>query len=195
MNVLLSMAAFALATSITPGLVNIVALSAGAQYGIAASLRHVSGATVGFTLLLLLTGLGLREVLLQWPQLAAAIRWAGIAFLLFMAYKLAADDGRLEAGEAGKGPSFMQGAALQWLNPKAWLASLAGMGAYAADGDRVLVWQFALVYFVVCYASIACWAYAGAFLRPYLRNTARVRRFNRAMATLIAASVLYLLRA
>jgi len=44
---------------------------------------------------------------------------------------------------------------MQWLNPKAWLASLAGMGAYAADGDGRLVWQFTVVYFVVL-LSVDC---------------------------------------
>ena len=54
MSLLLSMAAFALASSISPGPVNIVALSAGAQFGLRPAMRHVSGATLGFTLLLLL---------------------------------------------------------------------------------------------------------------------------------------------
>ncbi|SDH95467.1 LysE type translocator [Paraburkholderia phenazinium] len=95
MSIILSMAAFSLATSISPGPVNVVALSAGAQYGLGASLRHVTGATIGFTLLLLLTGFGLHELLSDKPHLTQLIRWAGVAFLFFMAYKLATDDGTL----------------------------------------------------------------------------------------------------
>ncbi|MBU7438542.1 LysE family translocator [Paraburkholderia fungorum] len=193
MTVLLSMAAFALASSISPGPVNVVALSAGAQHGFNASMRHVTGATVGFTLLLLLIGLGLHELLAYFPNLIDIVKWAGIGFLLYMAYKLAVDDGKLGADKPTRGPSFAYGAAMQWLNPKAWLASLAGMGAYAADGDGRLVWQFTVVYFVVCYLSIASWAYAGTFLRRYLQKPKRVKLFNRAMATLLAASALYLL--
>ena len=193
MTVLLSMAAFALASSISPGPVNVVALSTGAQHGFAASMRHVSGATVGFTLLLLLIGLGLHELLALFPNLIDIVKWAGVGFLLYMAYKLAVDDGKLGADKPTRGPSFAYGAAMQWLNPKAWLASLAGMGAYAADGDGRLVWQFTVVYFVVCYLSIASWAYAGTFLRRYLQEPKRVRLFNRAMAALLAASASYLL--
>jgi threonine/homoserine/homoserine lactone efflux protein len=103
MNIFLSMAGFALASSISPGPVNIVALGAGAQYGFSASMRHVTGATVGFVLLLLLTGLGLHELLSRWPDLTHAIQWCGVAFLLFMAYRLAVDDGRLGADKAVKG--------------------------------------------------------------------------------------------
>ena len=193
MTVLLSMAAFALASSISPGPVNVVALSAGAQHGFAASMRHVTGATLGFTLLLLLIGLGLHELLARFPNLIDIVKWAGVGFLLYMAYKLAVDDGKLGADKPTRGPSFAYGAAMQWLNPKAWLASLAGMGAYAADGDGRLVWQFTVVYFVVCYLSIASWAYAGTFLRRYLQEPKRVRLFNRVMAALLAASALYLL--
>ncbi|TCG02140.1 lysine transporter LysE [Paraburkholderia strydomiana] len=193
MSALLSMAAFALASSISPGPVNVVALSAGAQHGFAASLRHVSGATVGFTLLLLLIGLGLHELLVHFPNLISIVKWAGVAFLLYTAGKLALDDGHLGADKLSRGPSFAYGAALQWLNPKAWLASLAGMGAYAAEGDGALVWQFTAIYFVICYVSIASWAYAGTFLRKYLQAPKRVRLFNRVLAALLTASALYLL--
>jgi threonine/homoserine/homoserine lactone efflux protein len=173
--------------------VNVVALSAGAQHGFIASMRHVSGATVGFTVLLLLIGLGLHELLARFPNLIDIVKWAGIGFLLYMAYKLAVDDGQVGTGKPARVPSFAHGAALQWLNPKAWLASLAGMGAYAADGDGQLVWQFTALYFVICYVSIASWACAGTFLRKYLQEPKRVRRFNRVMAALLAASALYLL--
>jgi threonine/homoserine/homoserine lactone efflux protein len=193
MSILFSMAAFALASSISPGPVNIVALGSGARHGLRASMRHVTGATVGFTLLLLLTGLGLHELLARLPALTRTIQLAGVAFLLYMAWKLARDDGALDLAASGRGPSLMAGAAMQWLNPKAWVASVAGMGAFAADGDAVLVWQFAALYFVVCYGSIACWAYAGTLLRSRLSDASGMRLFNRAMALLLAVSAVCLL--
>ena len=187
-----SMAAFALAASITPGPVNIVALSAGAQFGFGATQRHVFGATLGFTLLLVLLGLGMHQLLTLWPALTRLIQWAGVAFLLFMAYRLTFDDGRLGNG-AARAPSCWYGALMQWLNPKAWLASVASLGAFVGDGDIRLLWQFAGLYFVICYTSVACWAYVGAMLRGLLRQARNVRRFNRTMALLLAASACYLL--
>ncbi|MCU1736232.1 MULTISPECIES: LysE family translocator [unclassified Pseudomonas] len=193
MSILVSMAAFALASSITPGPVNIVALSAGAQFGWRASLRHVTGATLGFTLLLVLIGLGLNELLLFVPSLTRVIQLAGVAFLLYMAWKLALDDGSLNTRQPGKQPTMTVGAVMQWLNPKAWLACVAGMGAFAANSEPRLVWQFAAVYFVICYGSIACWGFAGTFLRHYLDNPKGMRLFNRLMALLLALSAIYLL--
>jgi threonine/homoserine/homoserine lactone efflux protein len=193
LSLYLSMAAFALAASITPGPVNILVLSSGVQYGFRPSLRLVFGATAGFCLLLLMIGLGLHELLETFPQLTTIIQWAGVAFLLFMAWKLAMSDGQLGRGDAKSGPKAITGAVMQWLNPKAWLASIAGMGAYAASGAPTLIWEFTAIYFVVCFVSVACWAYAGAFLSRFLGEPSRVQLFNRAMAVLLAASAAYLI--
>lgn len=195
MSVWLSMAAFALASSISPGPVNIIALSSGVQFGLRASLRHVTGATLGFTLLLVLTGLGLHEVLQLWPFLTELIKLAGVAFLVFMAFKLAVDNGQLTATEKGQAPSMLYGATLQWLNPKAWMACVAGMGAFVADGDVQQIAEFSSIYFVVCYVSIACWALAGTYLQQYLSSPAAMRVFNRLMAALLVACSGYLLLA
>jgi threonine/homoserine/homoserine lactone efflux protein len=182
MTLFYSMAAFALASSITPGPVNVVALGSGARYGLLPSLRHVTGATVGFVVLLIAVGFGVYELLQRMPVLMQAIQWFGLAFLLYMAYKLAIDDGELGDADAQRGPT---------LNPKAWLAALAGMGAYTA-GDPVRIWQFAAIYFVVCWLSLGCWAAAGAMLRHHLRDARRVRHLNRVMAALLAGSAVYL---
>ncbi|WP_295478073.1 LysE family translocator [uncultured Pseudomonas sp.] len=193
MSVLISMATFALASSITPGPVNIVALSAGLRFGFGASMRHVLGATLGFTLLLVLIGFGLHETLQQWPFLTRGIQWAGVAFLLYMACKLATDDGRLSVEHARARPTMLTGAIMQWLNPKAWLACIAGMGAFVGDGQAVLIWQFAGLYLVICYLSLGCWAYAGARLSRYLDRPARIRGFNRCMAASLLGCAGYLL--
>jgi threonine/homoserine/homoserine lactone efflux protein len=110
-----------------------------------------------------------------------------------MAWKLAMDNGELGDRDEGRAPSMFHGALMQWLNPKAWLACVAGMGAFVADGEASLVWQFAAIYLVICYLSVGCWAYAGSFLRTWLGNPVTMRLFNRAMAALLVASAVYLL--
>jgi threonine/homoserine/homoserine lactone efflux protein len=192
MSMSASMAAFALATSISPGPVNVVALGSGARHGFTASLAHVTGATAGFCLLLVLAGLGLHEAVAAWPQVTAAVRWAGVVFLLYMAWKLATDAGELGASQAPARPSMLQGAALQWLSPKAWLAALAGMGTYASDGNATAVCLFAAIYFVVCWLSVAAWAWAGSRLQAHLRTSHRIRFFNRTMAGMLVMSVVWL---
>ncbi|PWC34718.1 lysine transporter LysE [Azospirillum sp. TSO35-2] len=187
MTLYLSMAGFALAASISPGPVNVVALTSGVHHGLRASLRHVVGATVGFTLLLVLAGLGLAGLLHGWPPAGAVIRLAGVAFLLWMAWRLWSADGRIATDAPVRSPSAINGAAMQWLNPKAWIAALAGVGAYTGD-DPGRLWPFAALYFVICCLSIAAWAYAGSRLRHLLADRRRMRRFNRAMAAVLVAS-------
>ena len=193
LNLLLSMSAFALVSSITPGPVNIVSLGAGVQHGFRSTMRHVTGATLGFCILLLLIGLGMHELLQTRPRFMQLVRWFGVVFLLYMAIQLIRDNGELGGESNSKKPSYLQGALMQWLNPKAWLASIAGMGVYAADGSVRLVLQFSVIYFVVCFASLSAWAYAGAFLRNQFTKPNYLRLFNRAMAALLAVSALYLL--
>ncbi|KTC24185.1 MULTISPECIES: LysE family translocator [Pseudomonas] len=194
MSLSLSMAAFALAASISPGPVNIVALGAGARHGLRPAMRHVTGATLGFILLLVLIGLGLHEVLRHWPGLAVALHWAGVLFLLYMAWKLARDDGALGEGRDTHAPSLLRGAAMQWLNPKAWLACVAGIGAFVGQGETALLGQFSLIYLVICYLSLGCWALAGSLIRSYLDNPRRLRLFNRSLAALLVLSALYLMQ-
>lgn len=189
-TLLLSMAAFALAASLTPGPVNIVALGAGLNHGFQQSLRHVTGASVGFTLLLVLVGMGLQSLFYHYPLAGVILRWAGVAFLLYMAAGLALDQGQTMAATPAPAPSFWQGALMQWLNPKAWIASAAGIGAYTVDGIQVAM--FAVIFFTLCYASIACWSAAGNWLGQHLTQPRYLRRLNRLMAALLAGSALAL---
>ena len=192
MSLSLSMAAFALAASISPGPVNIVALGSGARHGLRASLAHVAGATLGFCLLLVLVGLGVHQLLLRWPLLGLLLHWGGVAFLLYMAWKLASDDGSLGNAHPSSAPSAWHGAVMQWLNPKAWLAAVAGVGAYTG-GEQHLLWLFAWIYGPICFISVACWAWAGSVIRRYLGNPRHMRLLNRGLAVLLIASAVYLI--
>ncbi|WP_456268603.1 LysE family translocator [Kushneria sp. AK178] len=185
---LLSMAAFALAASFTPGPVNIVALSAGLNHGIRQSLRHVTGASLGFTLLLVLIGIGLQSLFQQAPLAGELLRWAGVAFLLYMAAMLLRASGRGASATPAAAPSFWQGALMQWLNPKAWVASAAAVSAYTRDGVQMAV--LAAIFFILCYASITVWAVMGHWLGARLTQPHHLRRLNRAMAALLVASAL-----
>ena len=190
----LSMAAFALAASISPGPVNLLTLRAGALQGWPAGLRTAFGATLGFVGLLLLAGTGLQSAWQRWPQLIPLLQGAGVAFLLWMAWQLARADGSLsnDGADAHKNGPWLAALA-QWLNPKAWLAALAGMGLFAGAGGWAEVLRFAAIYGAVCLASMACWGLAGAWLGGRVRGGVGLRRLNQALAALLVLSALALL--
>ena len=189
------MAGFALAASISPGPVNLLTLRAAALHGLARGLAMAWGATLGFGALLLLAGLGLQQAWQRWPLLGLGLRYAGIAFLLWMAWQLlrSGDSSELGGGAEGQRAGVWLAASAQWLNPKAWLAALAGMGMFGV-GDLQAVLRFALLYAIVCLASMACWAWAGAWLGPRLRGGPGLRRLNQILAALLLLSALALLR-
>ncbi len=193
MTLILSMAAFALVASLSPGPVNLVGFNTGLTHGWRPALWHVAGATLGFVVLLLGVGLGLHEVLAAWPALLWILRVAGALFLLYLAWKLARASGDLGSGAVAACPGFRDGALLQWLNPKAWLAAAAGVALFVGE-DRGRLALFAGLYLVICFASLACWAVAGQWLRGRALTPGRLRLLNRALAALLvlcAASLLW----
>ncbi|RCV86805.1 LysE family translocator [Billgrantia montanilacus] len=189
---ILPMSAFALVASISPGPVNLVCLTSGTRYPIPQGLMFVTGATLGFVVLFVAVGLGLYSVLTMVPGLTEALRWAGVVFLLYLSWRLLRDDGHLPKGEAPRAPGFITGAMMQWLNPKAWLASASGIAAYTSGGDLQQVMLFAALYLPICWLSLGSWVYAGAFLRRYIQRPTVLVVVNRTLALLLAGSCLFL---
>ncbi|MAB53604.1 MULTISPECIES: LysE family translocator [unclassified Marinobacter] len=192
LSLILPMSAFALAASISPGPVNLVCLSSGTRYPVSRGLIFVTGATLGFIALFVAVGLGLYSLLTMVPMLETLLRWGGVAFLLYLSIKLAMDSGQLPETGVDKPPGFGTGAIMQWLNPKAWLASASGIGAYTSANDLKQILLFASLYLPICWLSLACWVYAGAFLRRYVQRPAVLVTINRTLALLLAISCLYL---
>ena len=191
LSLILPMSAFALAASISPGPVNLVCLSIGTRYPIARGLVFVTGATLGFIVLFLAVGLGLYSLMTMVPMLEDLLRWAGVAFLLYLAVRLVRDSGHLPEDDA-RAPGFATGALMQWLNPKAWLASASGIGAYTSANNLDTILLFASLYLPICWLSLAAWVYAGAFLRRHVQRPAVLVGINRTLAALLAASCVYL---
>ena len=78
---------------------------------------------------------------------------------------------------------------MQWLNPKAWLAAVAGVGAYTA-GEQQALWIFTWIYAPICFVSVACWAWAGSVAGQHLQSPRPLRLLNRTLAALLVASAL-----
>lgn len=192
LSLILPMSAFALAASISPGPVNLVCLNCGTRYSLSHGLIFVTGATLGFVALFMAIGLGLYSLLSMLPIMEELLRWGGVAFLLYLSVKLAMDSGHLPENGAEKAPGFGTGALMQWLNPKAWLAAASGLGAYTSANDLQQILLFALLYLPICWLSLACWVYAGAFLRRYVQQPGVLATVNRTLALLLAVSCLYL---
>lgn len=143
--VLLPFLAAAVLMEITPGPnMGWLALTALAQ-GRRAGLAAVAGITVGLAAWMLAATLGLAELLAQAPALYAAVAWAGVAFMLYLAWDAWRGPGvGLDAGAAprvSRVALFRRGLIGNLLNPKAAalyavaLPAFAGAGAGAGEGE------------------------------------------------------------
>jgi len=192
MSLLFAMFSFSLTMSISPGPVNMVILSSGATYGMRKTFGFVSGATMGFTLLLLCIGLGLANVLNSYPNFLNYLALFGALFIVYLGYLIASAMPSMEIKEQSQ-PTFMQGVLLQWLNPKAWIACMVGASLFTVANNKIVFLVFVLIYFVVCYISLTAWSLIGEQAKKLINCSSTLRRFNQSMGGLLMLTACFLL--
>ncbi len=190
-ELLLAFIAFAFVTSVTPGPNNMMLLASGVNFGLRRSLPHMFGISLGFMLLVASVGLGLGQLFEQVPLLYNVLRYLGAAYLLYLAWKIAnssAPDS--QSNTAGKPFSFLQAAAFQWVNPKAWIMAIGAITTYTPQENFVVnVLLVAALFALVNCPSVGLWTVAGSLLRNWLSNARALRIFNISMAVLLVASL------
>lgn len=187
-SLIFSMLTFSLSMSISPGPVNITILSSSMNYGLKQTFAFISGATIGFTALLSAVCFGLYQVISLYPILLNIITVLGTVLLVWMGWNIARARGesiQTDQLAVAKAPTFTQGALLQWLNPKAWIAAVSGTALFSASHNAFYLILFILIYFGVCYLSLLIWGYAGQKLAVFLNQGSRMRMFNMVMSVLL----------
>ncbi len=186
---LIPMAAFALVTSITPGPNNLMLMASGANFGFLRTIPHMLGVALGFTLMVFLMGVGLAQAFERWPRLHDILTIVSIAYMAFLAWKIANAAAPDMASKTGTPFTFLQAAAFQWVNPKAWAMALTAVTLYAPGDGVWAMAAVAVVFGAVNLPSIGLWCRLGQELRRILTNTTRLVWFNRTMAALLVLSL------
>jgi threonine/homoserine/homoserine lactone efflux protein len=187
------MLVFAFVTSITPGPNNALVMLTSANWGLRASLPVFFGVVSGFLLMVFAVGMGLGEVFTKWPLLHAWLKWICFAWLLFLAWKIARS-GPLKTGAGGvaRPLSFLQIAAFQWVNPKAWMMAVGAIALFVPVGADPL-WPVLRVLLAFTLGGAPCvlaWCLFGLGIARFLTSPARVTVFNVSMAVLLVLSML-----
>jgi threonine/homoserine/homoserine lactone efflux protein len=188
-ELLLALLGFAFVTSVTPGPNNMMLLASGVNFGFRRTVPHMLGISVGHSVMVFLVGLGLAGVFKAWPPSLTALKLASVGYMLWLAWKIAHAGAPGEGRAAAQPMSFLQAAAFQWVNPKAWAMALGAVSAYVAEPS---VWAYAavaLVFSMVNLPSVSIWAGAGQGLRKWLAAPRRLRVFNWTMAGLLVLSL------
>jgi threonine/homoserine/homoserine lactone efflux protein len=188
-DLLLALLGFAFVTSITPGPNNMMLLASGVNFGFRRTVPHMLGISLGHALMVFLVGLGLAGVFTAWPPALLALKAASVAYMLWLAWKIAHAD-RPGAGRARPQPmTFLQAVAFQWVNPKAWAMALGAVSAYVAEPSPLAYAAVAGAFACVNLPSVAVWAGAGQAVRRWLEGPGRLRAFNWGMAGLLVLSL------
>ena len=189
-ELLAALAVFCLAASITPGPNNAMLLASGANFGVKRTLPHLAGVVLGFQFLILVIGLGLGALFTGYPVLHTVLKIVGGAYLLYLAFKIATAKGMAGGEASGRPMSFVQAAAFQWVNPKAYAMAVGAIATYVPrEGGVAGVLLVTLVFGVVNLPCVSAWMAAGVALRRLLQRPAALRAFNWTMAGLLVLSL------
>lgn len=189
----------ATAMSFSPGPNTTLSTALAANFGLRRAMPFVWSVPVGWGALLGICALGLGALVVAVPLLSWAVKLGGVAYLLWLAVKIArsrqlsqADADKLDVG-------FWQGAALQFVNIKAWMLALAIVSGWIA-GHTEPAARFAVVFpvmLVYAFVSNLTYALAGSLLRDWLAGPAgtgrRLVMFNRVMAAVLVATAVWML--
>lgn len=181
---------FALSTSCTPGPNNTMLTASGANFGFRRALPHVTGVALGFPVMVMAIGVGLGAVFVALPWLHAALKYAGGAYMLWLAWRVANSRRGAGAGES-KPIGFFEAAGFQWVNPKAWIMAVGALAAYTDPNANV--WgeaaRVAAAFLVAGIVSSTLWCGFGVAIGRLLTSDRAFRLFNYAMALALVASL------
>lgn len=193
-DVFLALLGFAFVTSVTPGPNNLMLMASGANFGFRRTLPHMLGISLGFGVMCFAMGLGVAGAMLALPATGIVLKLVSVLYMLWLAARIARAAPPDAAAAPGRPMTFLQAAAFQWVNPKAWTMALGAIALYAADRSLMALIWVAVVFSLVNLPTVSLWALMGQGMRRWLDRPSRLRAFNWTMAALLVLSLLPVLR-
>ena len=153
----------ALALNLTPGADMMACVGLGLRAGPRAALAASAGISTGVMAHVAMAGLGLAALIAAFPPALIAIRWAGVAYLLWLAaHALRQGPPRSDAPARSPARAFGQGLAINLLNPKVILFVLAFVPHFT-DPARAILPQFLAYGLVLALGGFVINGAVGAF--------------------------------
>jgi threonine/homoserine/homoserine lactone efflux protein len=190
-SLLIAFVVFAAVMYFTPGPNNIMVLSSGLTFGFRPTIPHIAGITFGCAFMVAAVGVGFGAIFIAYPLLQTVLKYAGAAYLVYLAATIALSEPIKPGEDTGRRPMTFWGAALfQWVNVKGWVMVIGTITAYA--GIASFPWNIA-IQVVLCLllgvVSTSIWTLSGSSLRSLMTSPRAVRVFNLAMAALLLGSL------
>jgi len=194
---------YAVAMSITPGPANFLVLASGARHGPVRSLPMILGIATGLGGMVLVSGLGLFELLGRSPGFLLALKGVGLLYIAYLAWKLMTApggeapvaEGQGVDGQPAAAVSFPSGLALPLFNPKAWIMAFGAVTSYTSPAAGLpQVGLVALTFLVINAPCMLVWAVFGGFMSRLLTSPRRDLAFKLLMGGLLLLSIVPIAR-
>lgn len=188
---LVALMAYAFVMSVTPGPNNVLLLASGLRFGLRRTSGHMAGILAGTLAMIGFIGAGLGALFAHEPFAQTLLKLAGSVYMLWLARQLWRSSAvRMTALTQPIG--FRDAAVFQFVNPKVWLMATSVIAVFVPAGAHYAerVASAALVFGAVALPCIALWAASGDVLRRCIHNPVALRRINRTLALLAAATLL-----
>ena len=189
---LLALIGFAFVSSVTPGPNNLLLWASGTEFGFRRSLRHVLGTALGIGAMALAVAGGLGALVAAVPEIAFAMKVAGSAYLLYLAWQIAGANA-LARGALARPLGLRQAAAFQVINPKAWIFALGAITTFRPEQLPALTGSLAVAVtmMLVVVPTAALWAGAGGLIGGLLAGERSRRITSLVLAVLLVLTIAY----
>ncbi len=193
--------AFCTAMSFSPGPNTTLAAALAANHGLRRALRFCVAVPAGWTLLMLVCSLGLGALITGVPALRWGVKLAGVAYMLWLAWKLSRSGSLAQVDASRLNVSFVAGMGLQFVNIKAWMLALTLLAGWVvnalgqpAPNPEIRLLIVCAVMAAFAFASNLTYALVGALLRDFLAQGRRLLWFNRALAMVLIVTATWMLQ-
>ncbi|MGL6257704.1 LysE family translocator [Vibrio sp. WXL210] len=191
-SVISALALFALVSTFTPGPNNIMLLTSGANVGFIHTLPHKAGILCGFSLMVLIVGVGLGSLFDTFPLAQEVLKWLCLGYLVYLTYKIVTSRTELKASNF-QPMSFIGACLFQWVNPKGWSMALTSITVYNTSQDFTGVVIISGAFALANIPSGTIWTLMGREISRFLNTPRRMSLFNYAMGALLLGSTLPML--
>jgi threonine/homoserine/homoserine lactone efflux protein len=197
---LAALMAFGAAMSFSPGPNTTLSTALAANFGLRRAMRFCLAVPTGWVLLLLACGLGVGALVNSVPALRWAIKLTGVAYLLWMVWKLNQTTTLAQADASRLQVTFVQGVALQFVNIKAWMIALTLTAGWVVNangqpatntGERLAIVAGCMVFYA--FTSNFTYALGGSMLRGWLAQGRRLLWFNRVLGLVLVVTAAWML--
>ena len=188
------MIAFAAATFfllITPGPGVLTTAGVGSAFGFRAGLPYLCGIVFGSLMVMAAVATGLAAVILSYPPVRTVLIVLSVAYLAYLAGRIALTGSRVAFIDADRPLGFANGVALQIVNPKAYAVFttlFSGFAFYPANTALEALAK-AVIFTSISVPVHMLWLYAGDSLKRLALSAGATRAINMGMAAAMLAVV------